>query len=233
MTEPPLLTNLPSVCASIPSDDRADIVIIPGSKNTISDMKWLLESGMAPAIQRFAENGPVVGICGGFQMLGAVISDPEAVESDSESSIRGLGLLQMETVMEAAKHRSQTEGVFEDMTGVFSSLSGEKFSGYEIHNGYSVVNGKSVTIVQTGNIFGTYVHGIFDNGDIALRLVQALAHKKGLELSTESMDYASMKEKEYDKLADIVRANLDMKYIYEIISLPPLGEGAPKGRMRV
>ena len=201
--------------------EGADIVIIPGSKNTISDMKWLLESGMAPAIQRFAENGPVVGICGGFQMLGAVISDPEAVESDSESSIRGLGLLQMETVMEAVKHRSQTEGVFEDMTGLFSSLSGEKFSGYEIHNGYSVVNGKSVTIVQTGNIFGTYVHGIFDNGDIALKLAQALAHKKGLELSTESMDYASMKEKEYDKLADIVRANLDMKYIYEIISLPP------------
>ena len=154
-------------------------------------------------------------------MLGDKISDPESVESDCVKQIKGLGLLPMETVMEPAKHRSQTEGIFDDMTGVYECLTGQKYLGYEIHNGYSVIDGASVTSVQQGNVFGTYVHGIFDNGDIALKLAQDLAHKKGLELSTESMDYASMKEKEYDKLADIVRANLDMKYIYEIISLPP------------
>ena len=213
--------------------EGADIVILPGSKNTIADMKWLLESGMAPAIQRFAAHGPVVGICGGFQMLGDKISDPESVESDCVKQIKGLGLLPMETVMEPAKHRSQTEGIFDDMTGVYECLTGQKYLGYEIHNGYSVIDGASVTSVQKGNVFGTYVHGVFDNGDLALKLAKSLAAKKGLNLSEETMDYMAMKEKEYDKLADIVRANLDINYIYEIMSLPPLGEGAPKGRMRV
>ncbi|MBO6129694.1 MAG: cobyric acid synthase [Pseudobutyrivibrio sp.] len=195
----------------------ADIVIVPGSKNTISDMKWLIESGMATAIQRFAVDGTVVGICGGFQMLGETISDPDGVESDSIKSINGLGLLEMETVMERAKQRKQVEGYFDNMSGLFEPLSGQKYFGYEIHNGRSTIGGRAVTSVQRGNIFGTYVHGIFDNGDIALKLAKALASKKGMTLDAEGMDYQSMKEKEYDKLANIVRSNLDMEYIYSLL----------------
>ena len=204
--------------------DGADMVIIPGSKNTISDMIWLIESGMSTAIKKFANHGPVVGICGGFQILGNTISDPDLVEGAGVGRINGLGLIPMDTVIVDGKYRSQTKGHFRKMDGIFESLSGEYFEGYEIHNGRSKINEEYVSSYQTGNIFGTYVHGCFDNGDLALKLAKSLAAKKGLSLSEETMDYMAMKEKEYDKLADIVRANLDINYIYEIMSLLPLGE---------
>ena len=203
---------------SKPSElEEADLVIVPGSKNTISDMKWLTESGMASAIIRFSVNRPVIGICGGFQMLGDVISDPDQVESDSLKQINGLGLIPMETIMEDKKYKTQTEGYFEKMTGVFAGLSSEKYIGYELHNGRSLINGDAQTSFQSDNVFGTYVHGIFDNGGLALKLVNAIAEKKGLSLSEKVMDYKSIKEAEYDKLANLVRENMDMDYIYSLL----------------
>lgn len=209
--------------------ENADLVIIPGSKNTISDLIWMRESGMEAAVKRFAIIGPVVGICGGFQMLGEQVEDPYGVENEGLSSINGVGLLPVSTVLQSAKHRSQTEDCFDDLIGVFEVLSGEEFVGYEIHNGISnpTENAKAddlfehdedgeIILVQRGNILGTYVHGIFDNNDLALRLVQALAEQKGAKLET-TMDYQAFKEAEYDKLAEIVRENLDMEYIYDII----------------
>lgn len=209
--------------------ENADLVIVPGSKNTISDLIWMRESGMEAAVKRFAITGPVVGICGGFQMLGEQVEDPDGVENEGLSSISGIGLLPITTALQSAKHRSQTEDCFDDLTGVFEVLSGEEFVGYEIHNGISnpTDNAKAddlfehdedgeIILVQRGNILGTYVHGIFDNNDLGLRLVQALAENKGAKLET-TMDYQAFKEAEYDKLADIVRENIDMEYIYDII----------------
>jgi adenosylcobyric acid synthase len=206
----------------------ADMVIIPGSKNTISDLRWMRESGMEAALKRFAITGTVVGICGGFQMMGNTVCDPEAVEEGG--SIRGLQLLPLKTVLSPEKYRSQTEDCFDDLTGVFSSIAGEEFVGYEIHNGVTTVDDTSssleiiekdeegnIILVQNKNLLGTYVHGVFDQGDLAYRLVSAIAEAKGLSLEAEAVDYQQLKEQEYDKLADVIRENLDMKYIYSLL----------------
>ena len=229
--------------------ESADIIIIPGSKNTISDMKWLRESGLEAAIKRFAMNRPVIGICGGFQMLGTVITDPKGVENDGNisdelSSIRGLELLPLKTILNPSKHRSQTEDCFDDLQGIFSCLSGEMFLGYEIHNGitemdYDYFDNKkklchdlsfenyvierddegNIILSQFGNVLGTYVHGIFDKGDLALRIVKTLAETKGIVLDSAETDYKCLKEREYDRLADVVRESLDMNFIYNLLEL--------------
>ncbi len=215
--------------------ESADLVIIPGSKNTISDMIWMRESGMEVAVKRFLKDGAVVGICGGFQMMGNTITDSEGVENDEESGlckINGLGLFPLDTSLQETKHRSQTEDCFDDMTGIFENLSGEEFVGYEIHNGNTEIDldnieskdldlverddEGNVILVQKGNMVGTYVHGIFDNGDLALRLVNSIAEKKGQKLDGTT-DYMAFKENEYDRLADVLRKNLDMDYIYSLL----------------
>lgn len=214
----------------------ADLVILPGSKNTISDMRWLKESGMETAIIRYANERPVIGICGGFQMLGEIIEDPFCIENDMnlKRSIKGMGLLPVKTTLMEAKHRSQTKESFGNMKDIYESLSGLEFIGYEIHNGMSCVKNTkkdsderadfvkkdrdgNIIIVQDKNILGTYVHGIFDNEDLALRLVQSIAAKKGTSLDNSHMDYQSIKETEYNKLADTVRNNLDMEYVYSLL----------------
>lgn len=224
--------NIPGVKVSFISNPReftdADMVIIPGSKNTISDLRWMRESGMEAAIKRFALNKPVVGICGGFQMMGNIIDDPEAVEEGG--SIRGMELFSLKTVLSGEKYRSQTEDCFDDLTNVFSSIAGEEFVGYEIHNGVTTIEQDlglpeiierddegNIILVQNKNLMGTYVHGIFDNGDLAYRIAEAIAQSKGLNLDGAGVDYQQLKDAEYDKLAAIVRENLDMDYIYSIL----------------
>ncbi len=246
--------------------EEADLVVICGSKNTLSDLLWLRESGMEAAICRFAEHGPVVGICGGFQMLGEWVADPEHVEDERENGrdrIRGLGLLPMTTTLQREKYRSQTEGVFVELKGAFKGWSGRRFAGYEIHNGLSLLceddkGEKSnkysekvenkienkyfcegemerkgvetrqpdvvqrdekgrILLMEAGCVFGTYVHGIFDEGDLAKRLVKEVAKEKGVKLEEETFDYRAYKDREYDKLADLVRNSLDMKLIYSIL----------------
>lgn len=196
--------------------EKADLVILPGSKNTIADLRWMRESGMEAVVKRFAITKPVIGICGGFQMLGDMISDPDNVEEGG--SIRGVGLLNTQTILKEKKNRSQCEGVFAEMDGIYKDLSGCKYVGYEIHMGdTSNAQGESITYMQEGNVFGTYVHGVFDEGDIALRLIKMIAKDKGIDLD-QTMDYKAFKEQEYDKLAQVVRDNLDMEYIYSILS---------------
>ncbi len=204
----------------------ADLVIIPGSKNTISDLLWMRQSGMEAAVKRFAVTGPVVGICGGFQMMGRLISDPDMVEEGG--TICGMELFNLNTVLSNEKYRSQTEDCFDDLEDIFSCLAGEEFVGYEIHNGVTTLaddhfNGiierddeGNIILVQQGNLLGTYVHGIFDNSDLSLRLVSAIASRKGKTLDT-TLDYQAFKEAEYDKLAEVVRNNLDMEFIYNLL----------------
>ncbi|SDH30056.1 adenosylcobyric acid synthase (glutamine-hydrolysing) [Pseudobutyrivibrio sp. 49] len=224
--------NLPGVKVNFISNPReltdADMVIIPGSKNTISDLRWMRKSGMEAALKRFAMDKPVVGICGGFQMMGDIVEDPEVVEEGG--SIRGMELLSLKTILSGEKNRSQTEDCFDDLTDVFSCIAGEEFVGYEIHNGVTTIEQESalpeiierddegnIILVQNKNILGTYVHGIFDNGDLAYRLADSIAQAKGLSLEGAGVDYQQLKEAEYDKLASIVRGNLDMDYIYSIL----------------
>ena len=195
--------------------EKADLVILPGSKNTIADLRWMRESGMEAAVKKFATKGPVIGICGGFQMLGDTISDPDKVEEGG--SIRGLSLLNTTTVLKDKKNRSQCHGIFEEMSGIYETISHQKYVGYEIHMGETKnALGESITYMQEGNVFGTYVHGVFDEGDLALRLIKRIASDKGIELE-QTMDYQAFKEQEYDKLAQVIRDNLDMEYIYNIL----------------
>ena len=223
--------NLDGVSVSFVTNPRelenADMVIIPGSKSTISDMIWLRESGMEAAIKRFAISHPVVGICGGFQMMGESIIDSDGLEGIA-SQVRAMGLLPIETRMCQQKYRSQTEDCFEDMTDVFAALSGQEFLGYEIHNGASrlvtdfegVIERDyegNIILLQNRNIMGTYVHGIFDNADLAYRLAESLAQIRGFSLGDQHSDYRIKKEAEYDKLAAIVRENIDMDFVYKLL----------------
>ncbi len=196
-----------------------DLVIIPGTKSTISDRKWLYESGIEAAVKRLVkDNVPIFGICGGYQLLGETISDPENCEDGGE--IAGLGLLKGRTVFSSEKKRAVTNGTFLNVGGVFSSLSGAKFSGYEIHMGKTESESKALLDcggAQNGNVYGCYIHGIFDSTDVSERVIKALSERKGLAYSGRRADRRAYKEQQFDLLAEEVRKNIDMKLIYKIL----------------
>lgn len=200
--------------------ENPDMIIIPGTKSTISDMKWLCESGMESAVLKCAGRKiPIFAICGGYQMLGTHISDPFGSEGGGE--IRGMGLLKCQTVFAKEKSRCQTNGHFLKVKGVFSELSDKKFYGYEIHMGQTVT--EEQTLLSAGgayneNIYGCYIHGIFDSPEVSQTIVKALYKKKGLVYDGNAVDRKAYKEKQYDILADEVRKNLDMKLIYRILN---------------
>ena len=191
-----------------------DLIIIPGTKSTISDLKWMRQSGLEAEIKKQSSRGtPVFGICGGLQMLGRHISDPAGIEGGGE--IDSMGLLDFTTVFSQEKTRSRTEGVFSGVEGMFSSLNGLRYSGYEIHMGQSDDFG---TVLQKGNIYGSYVHGIFDEDGVAQSVVQALYERRGLAFDEGSeFDVRSYRESQYDQLAQKVRASLDMDLVYRIL----------------
>ncbi len=207
-----------------------DLVILPGSKNTMSDLAWLRQSGLESGIKRYASKGsPVIGICGGFQMLGAELSDPDRVEQGG--SMRGLELLPLRTVFDRQKTRTRVVGTVSELDGYFSFLSGASFDGYEIHMGKTVMDGDAVPFSMIdmggavtadgavgGAVLGTYVHGIFDNGEIVERLARRLSSDKGVSFEEgKAGDFRQFKERQYDLLADALRAALDMDAIYAML----------------
>lgn len=205
-----------------------DMVILPGSKNTMGDLKWMRQNGLEAAVKKLAEEVPVCGICGGYQMLGEVINDPSGVEEGG--TLRGMELLPVVTELEEEKVRCQVEGRLHELEGVFTKLSGLEYVGYEIHMGRTKnsENGQEPQeilheerIILSGrnrNVYGTYVHGIFDKGGIATTVVQTLAKKKGILIENGAFeDYQSFKEKQYDKLADTLREYLNMEEIYGML----------------
>lgn len=205
-----------------------DMIVLPGSKNTMGDLKWMRQNGLETAVKKMAEEIPVFGICGGYQMLGETVSDPEEVEEGGV--LRGMELLSVKTRLNREKKRCQTEGRLNELEGVFSKLSGLEFSGYEIHMGQTEPtehaeiqkeNGRMAGAVISGrnkNVYGTYIHGIFDKGEIAAAVIQALAAKKGIRIENGIFeDYQSFKEKQYDQLADTLRAYLDMEKVYGML----------------
>ena len=206
-----------------------DMVILPGSKNTMGDLKWMRQNGLESAVKKCAEEIPVFGICGGYQMLGEQISDPSGVEGGG--ALRGMELLPVVTELGEEKVRCQIEGKLPELEGVFAGLSGLEYAGYEIHMGKTesseneIIDGinalhekKIIVSGRNKNVYGTYVHGIFDKGCVATAVVQALAKKKGIWIGEGAFeDYRSFKEKQYDKLADTLREYLNMEEIYGML----------------
>ena len=209
-----------------------DLIILPGTKNTMEDLLWMREGGMEAAVLKAAAKGKMIfGICGGYQMLGETLSDPYGVEAGG--TIKGMGLLPMDTVFARNKTRTRVSGRFGALTGELSSLSGAEVEGYEIHMGETVLNGEarhSLSIrdsvsgsekedgVYLGNICGTYVHGVFDREESAEALIRTLGNQKGIDVSQMAgVDFAAFKETQYDILAAELRKHLDMEKIYRIL----------------
>ena len=190
------------------------------------------ENGLEALILKEAAKGKLIfGICGGYQMMGETLSDPHGVEAGG--TIKGMGLLPMDTVFAKKKTRTRVEGSFGQLTGAFAKLSDTALEGYEIHMGETALKGdaKPSTSIQdsvTGerkadgayldNVCGTYVHGVFDKEAVVEAIVQIIGEKKGLDVSgMTGMDFQAFKETQYDILAAELRKHLDMKKIYEIL----------------
>lgn len=202
-----------------------DMIILPGSKSTISDMKWLRESGFESLIkQKVSAGTPIFGICGGYQMLGKTISDPENMECGG--TIRGLELLDTHTVFCNKKMQRQSSGIITAKSDFFSKLYGKTVSGYEIHMGQTESHEPPLIQFSDGRrdgtyngcVFGTYLHGIFDNNDISAAIISELFNRRGLNFS-DTINYKEYKEIQYDRLADALRKNIDMSKIYSIVGI--------------
>lgn len=210
-----------------------DMVILPGTKNTMEDLLWMRESGMEAAVLKLAFRGKVIfGVCGGYQMLGDTLSDPEGVEAGG--TMNGMGLLPMDTVFEKGKTRTRVSGSFGSVDGDLKELSGAVLEGYEIHMGVSTLKEgtKALTSIRdhaatrekkfdgayTRHVYGTYVHGVFDKEEVAKAVVKALGRKKGIDTETiTGVDFQEFKESQYDLLAAALREHLDMERIYQIL----------------
>jgi len=204
----------------------ADIIILPGSKSTLDDLNYLRENGYAEAILQAHRNGStVIGICGGFQIMGTEVCDPDHVEGETER-LPGLGLLPVSTSMSGSKVTRQT---------TFSTnytKAGEKpLHGYEIHMGQTqplegtaaspfaiLDDGRQDGYMASPRCWGTYLHGVLDNAPIIDALLAPWANR--LDEASRPFDYTEFKEKQYDLLADHVRRHLDMDRLYEILKKP-------------
>ena len=209
-----------------------DMIILPGTKNTMEDLLWLRQNGLEAAVLKKAAEGKVIfGICGGYQMLGETLSDPEHVEAGGE--IKGMGLLPMHTVFKESKTRTRVQGRFPKVEGILHTLMGVQLEGYEIHMGESTLSQGAESLTEITdmvkqeskmdgayckNVYGSYVHGIFDKEDVAKKVVEGLGEQKGIDVSNMAgVNFAEFKETQYDKLAEGLRKHLDMKKIYEIL----------------
>ena len=202
-----------------------DMIVIPGSKNTIDDLKWLKESGIAEEIIKRARTETIIfGICGGFQILGNKVKDPHHIEGDIEE-LNGLGLLDLETIMEQEKTLIQYQGKLITDNGMLKSLNNLDIKGYEIHQGVTLGNEKNLTaddrtiLVNRNNIIATYLHGIFDNKEFTDTLLNEIRRRKGLNEINNNISYEEYKLKEFDKLEKLVRESVDIDEIYKIIGL--------------
>lgn len=194
--------------------ENADIIIIPGSKNTISDLQYLRSSGLAKAIKKHhLKNKPLYGICGGFQMMGEMVYDPDHVEGGIEA-MPGLGIFPVSTTLDGSKTTRQCQ--FNTVEFQTSGI------GYEIHCGIThsnkpfaiLDNDKSDGYFLNENTWGTYIHGVFDNTSILTRILRQV------DSSIEtSVDYKQIKEEGYNRLADWVHENVDMEYIYKTMNI--------------
>ena len=202
--------------------EKADIILLPGSKSTLDDLYELRRNGVAGAIVRARRRGAtIMGICGGYQMMGQQILDPEHVEGDLEA-LPGLGLLPMVTRMSGEK-------VTRQIKFTLSGSSSDRMDGYEIHMGVTTpVEGETVcplNRLEDGSMdgckvdekcMGTYIHGSLDNASFIEFLLKPYAHR--LTEEAETFNYQTYKEQQYDKLADHVRAHVNIPLVYQILT---------------
>ena len=191
---------------------RADIIIIPGSKNTLSDLKTLREKKLDEVIlAHHNARKPVYGICGGYQMMGEEVRDPDGVEGNI-SSLPGLGILPVTTTLASGKQTRQCAFSF-----VEGNASG---NGYEIHAGHTpsarplcrMNNGESDGYCLDARTWGTYIHGIFDNASVINHVL-----RRFIPGFASAIDYKARKEQGYNQLADLIRESVDMEYIYKCL----------------
>lgn len=198
-----------------------DLILLPGTKSTLADMRWLRETGLETAILRLVSDGtPLFGICGGYQMLGEEIADPYG--SEGGGTIRGMGLLPCRTVFAKEKHRARVKGHFASPEGFWECLRGAAYEGYEMHMGGTDGSGTLLTEeggFSAGNVCGCYVHGIFDSAEVSGRLIRALRRRRGLPDDVTPLSRSAYKERQFDLLADGVRRSLDMAQIYRIMGV--------------
>ena len=221
---------------------RPDLILLPGTKNTMGDLQWMRMNGLEAAVLKLAaENVLIMGICGGYQMLGEQLSDPEGVESGG--TMRGMGLLPVKTVFAREKVRTRVQGRTGSLQGPWAVLSEVAFEGYEIHMGHTSYDEEAIRFssvwneeneknssvagnfsqrmengCQRENVAGSYVHGIFDSTQMQQALLHLLCERKGLdETAVGWVDEKEYKEQQYDKLAAGLRESLDMDAVYRII----------------
>lgn len=208
-----------------------DLIILPGSKSTMDDMAFLMKTGLDQKIKEAAQNGTfILGICGGYQLLGANIIDEKQVESSTNKEIKALGLLPLTTRFSEEKKTVQTSGCINQLTGCFEALSGLEVTGYEIHMGETTtVETNLQPLISTadgtdgyvcGHILGTYFHGILDAANLRKALLDCIVDAKGIKRICEATeDYNTFKQSQYDILADALRQSLDMDKIYEAVGI--------------
>ncbi len=207
-----------------------DLVILPGSKVTIADMDYVRQSGIESRIRNHIWNGrALIGVCGGMQMLGRSIHDPDGIESDRRMA-EGLGVLDIETRFIGEKLTTRTAGKIVGNEGLLAGARGMSVSGYEIHVGVTESDQGASSVMETadggavigyadrtGRALGTYVHDLFKNEAFAERVVANVARMKGLDRPSESEPFSQ--EAEFDKLAAHLRKHLDMNRVYEAMGL--------------
>ena len=187
-------------------------------------LRWLRESGLEAAMLRLSAAGtPVLGVCGGYQMLGEQLCDPAGEESGTPCTLRGLGLLPTTTVFGTEKHLTQTAA-----RAAAVPFAGAALTGYEIHAGRTEVRGSAFCILADGTpegcvqdgVFGTYLHGLFDTGELTEKLTAFLCKRKGIDpAGAELIPMEQYRQQQFDLLADGVRAALDMPAIYAAMGM--------------
>jgi adenosylcobyric acid synthase len=211
--------------------ENADLIIIPGSKNTVKDLLFLRETGLEQCIKRAAKKGvPIAGICGGYQMLGGKIYDPCGAESDYKE-IEGLGLLDIETRLGDTKITSQVEAELVKGSDLGIKGTSNLLKGYEIHMGisegdtglfklrrFSVDSELILEGSAKGNVWGTYIHGIFDNDKFRRNLLNTLRIRKGLYPFEKTVDYSILRENALNTWAKILKENIDMEFIEGLLN---------------
>ena len=213
-----------------------DAIILPGTKNTTSDLQFLHNSGLAESLRRLCLEGiPVVGICGGFQMLGEALRDPLGTESSHLEECAGLGLLPLRTTFNREKLTRQVRALVSSHP-YWGDLSGRELEGYEIRHGSSevlqdmpsiTVSGKSEEIIGIASperpVFGTYLHDVFSNDDFRRYWLNGLRRGKGLPLPEEDdcsfVSTKARREASYDRLAAVLKEHLDMERLYRIMGV--------------
>ncbi|MBQ7887910.1 MAG: cobyric acid synthase [Clostridia bacterium] len=209
--------------------EGADLIVLPGTKNTIEDLIDLRNRGMDAAIVRHARRGGmVIGVCGGYQMLGHVLRDPEHAES-RVPQLAGLDLLDMDVTFEKEKKTVQSSGLVCCERGWLKDAAGLAVDGYEIHAGRNALGEGAVpwlsigdhvdgVMNEDGNVLGSYLHGLFDDGQLFAVIAAHIRAQKGIAQEEQvPVSFGQFREREFDRIADIVRASVDMDAIYRII----------------